>query len=103
MRQPEPQRPPEYPHPVVQSNWYCLLCPQFRSTEDAIRSHVATNHLVGGCKPDIGIDYAMGSNVLLMLHRYEKWLHAELKRFEMILDSCLGADDIVLEMENDRP
>jgi hypothetical protein len=98
-RDPEPPLPPDYSLNIQQGCYYCLHCVQFRRTLKEVIEH-STMHLSEGYRPEIGVDYTTGAQIILMRIRHEEWCRREIARYEMLLNACVGADDILLEIEN---
>jgi hypothetical protein len=101
-RDPEPYRHPRHDVKIEPCRWFCMHCNNYRQTESEIQSHVASEHFstgVGG-RPDVGVDYCTSAQVKIFIERWDHWRDREIKRYEMLLGSCVGVDDVLLEIDN---
>lgn len=91
---------PPLPGAVVQTYWYCLDCGKSCvTTTEAIGHWRATHAQDKDDMPTQGVDYALGSQYILMRFRYEKWIESEAARFMADMHPGFGPEDFVAECE----
>lgn len=84
---------------VSQINWYCLDCLEYRASEASIRTHWTSCHGEQGEDAANGVDYAVGSQLLLLRIRRDQWIAEQADAFFAEMHEGFGADDFVAEAE----
>jgi hypothetical protein len=90
------------PPGVSQTSWYCLDCGEVQISEHLIQRHwIAQHGLLSEIEPVAlnGINYAIGSQLLLMQHRRDRWIEERAAEFASQLHDGFGADDLIAEAE----
>jgi hypothetical protein len=86
---------------IGQLLFYCLVCGQARQSEADIRIHWRAGHMTHGedANPENGIDYARGTQVLLMALRRREWVRSQTETFAALMHPGFGPEDFLAEAE----
>ncbi len=88
---------------IVQREWYCLECGEGRTSESDVRTHLRASCMEWEegkqPTPEKGVDYAQGSQVILMQLRREQWIGEAVEAFHRDMHPGFTPDDFVAEAE----